>query len=497
MRRAAIAAASLALVAGGFAAGRLLPGPGPATSARKAVRYQCPMHPAFSSDTPGTAPCCGMALEPVQEGGGATQAAARRMPGTVTIDPGLRQLQGVRLGVVEKGAASQSLRLFGRVVPDETRVFTVNAAMEGSIRELSGVTTGSLVKRDQVLGAFFSADLRSPLQGYLTSLEAQRMNDAQRADAGLVAASGSSPGRNVQFAEERLRGMGVSSRQLERMRRTHDLPLTIDILSPVDGVVVARGVTLGQRYDRGAEWFRIANLDRVWVLADVLEADAPLLRPGATARVTVPGRAGELTAVVSRVPPQFDAESRTLKVRLEMENPGAALRPDMLVDVGLTVERPEAITVPADAVVDSGLRRTVFVETAEGVYEPRRVETGWRAGDRVQVTSGLAAGERIVVSGAFLVDSESQLRAAAAGVRAGGAVAQDPVCGMDVDEGKARAEGRVATVDGKTHFFCSESCRDGFVAKHARGGSHAHDEAHGGAHGAVRGATPTRIAGAP
>ncbi|HQR29034.1 MAG TPA: efflux RND transporter periplasmic adaptor subunit [Anaeromyxobacteraceae bacterium] len=490
MRRAAIAAASLALVAGGYAAGRLIPGSGPSKSARQAVRYQCPMHPAFSSDTPGTAPCCGMALEPVQPGAEGPRAAGRRMPGTVTIDSGLRQLQGVRLGVVEKGSASQSLRLFGRVVPDETRVFTVNAAMEGSIRELSGVTTGSLVKRDQVLGTFFSADLRSPLQAYLTSLEAHRMNDVQRSDAGLVAASGSTPGGNVQFAEERLRGMGVSGPQLVRMRQRRELPLTIDILSPVDGLVVARSVTLGQRFDRGAEWFRIANLDRVWVLADVLEADAPLVRPGATARVTVPGRAGELVAVVSRVPPQFDAESRTLKVRLEVENPGATLRPDMLVDVGITVERPEAITVPADAVVDSGLRRTVFVETAEGVYEPRRVETGWRAGDRVQVTSGLEPGERIVVSGTFLVDSESQLRAAAAGVRAGGALAHDPVCGMDVDEAKARAEGKVATVDGKAWYFCSESCRDGFVASHAHGGSHAHGDGPGAA-------APTRIAGAP
>jgi multidrug efflux pump subunit AcrA (membrane-fusion protein)/YHS domain-containing protein len=420
----------------------------------------------------------------------------------VTIDGVLRQAQGVRVGAVESGPVTQSLRLFGRAVPDETRIHTVNAALEGSIREMSAVTTGSLVKRGQWLGAFFSADIRSPLQGYLTSLEAQRMNDAQRSDAGLVAASGSTPGRNAEFAAERLRGMGVSGPQLERMRRKHELPLTIDILSPVDGLVLSRGVTVGQRYDRGAEWFRIANLDRVWVLADVLEIDAPLIHPGATARVSVPGRPGVLTGVVSAVPPQFDPESRTLKVRLEVENPGSALRPDMLVDVDLGVERPEAVTVPADAVVDSGLRRTVFVESSEGVYEPRGVEVGWRAGGRVEITSGLAPGERIVVSGAFLVDSESQLRAAAAGVRGGGAVAHDPVCGMDVDEAKARAEGKVATVDGKTHFFCSDACRDGFVAKHAHGtagvhgaaGVHGGEETQGRAPGPV---TPTRVAGAP
>ena len=463
MRRAAIATACLVLVAGGFAAGRYLPASGSAASARKAVRYQCPMHPAFSSDTPGTAPCCGMALEPVHEGGGAGHSGAHRTAGTVTIDAGLRQLQGVKVGAVEQGATTQALRLFGRVVPDETRVFTVNAGMEGSIREISGVTTGTVVHRDQWLGAFFSADIRSPLQGYLTSLEAQAMNESSRVNAGLTSAAGSTPNRNAQFAVERLRGMGVSTRQLERMRQKRELPLTIDILAPADGVVIARSVTLGQRFDKGAEWFRIASLDRVWVLVDVLEADLPLVRPGAPVRVSVPGRSGTLPAVVSRTPPQFDAASRTMKVRLEMDNPGMGLRPDMFVDAELQIDRPASLTLPVDAVVDTGLRRTVFVEKGEGVFEPRAIETGWRSGGRVEVLSGLEPGERVILSGTFLVDSESQLRAAAAGVR--GPVAKDPICGMDVDEARARAEGKVHTHEGKTHYFCSDSCKATFAAK--------------------------------
>ncbi len=462
MRRAAIATACLVLVAGGFAAGRFIPTSGSAASARKAVRYQCPMHPSFTSDTPGSAPCCGMALEPVHEGGGAGHAGVHRAAGAVAIDAGLRQLQGVKVGAVEQGATTQALRLFGRVVPDETRVFTVNAGMEGSIREISGVTTGTVVRKDQWLGAFFSADIRSPLQGYLTSLEAAGMNESSRINAGLTSAAGTTPNRNAQFAVERLRGMGVSLPQLERMRRTRELPLTIDILSPADGVVIARSVTLGQRFDKGAEWFRIASLDRVWVLVDVLEADLPLTRPGTAVRVSVPGRAGTLPAVVSKTPPQFDASSRTMKVRLEMENPGAVLRPDMFVDAVLQIQRPATLTVPVDAVVDTGLRRTVFVEAGEGVYEPRSVETGWRANGRVEVLSGLEAGDRIVTSGTFLVDSESQLRAAAAGIR--GPVAKDPICGMDVDEARARAEGKTHTHEGKTHYFCSDSCKATFAA---------------------------------
>ena len=480
MRPAAAIAVSIAIAAGGFAAGRILSGAaasGTATAAGKVRRYQCPMHPTVASDRPGTAPCCGMALEPVREDGAPAGSGARRTAGSVSIDAGLRQLQGVKVGVVERGAATHSLRLFGRVVPDETRVYSLNAAMEGSIREISGVTTGSVVRRNQRLATFFSADMRSALQSYITALDVRDQDSATRAASNLVVAAGSTPSRNSQYTVERLRGMGMSLHQIEEMRRKREVPLLIDILSPADGVVLARNVTLGQRFDKGAEWFRIADLEKVWILADLLEGDAPLARPGMTAKVTVPGQAAASTAVVSRVPPHFDPVSRTMKVRLEVENPGARLRPDMYVDVELRVDRPEALTVPADAIVDSGLRSTVFVEASQGVFEPRHVETGWRAGNRVEVLSGLEPGDRIVTSGAFLVDSESQLRTAAAGVRH--AAARDPVCGMDVDEARARAEGKTATHQGKIHYFCSDSCKATFAEKHAAG------------------AVPTRVAGRP
>jgi RND family efflux transporter MFP subunit len=349
--------------------------------------------------------------------------------------------------------------------------------MEGSIRALSPVTAGAFVRKGQWLGAFFSAELRTPLQAYLTALDVLAQDPAARARLGTQLVAGSSPGSSARFAVERLRGMGMSAPQLERIAETRQIPLTADILSPADGLVLSRGVTLGQKYDKGAEWFRIANLDQVWILADLLESDAALARPGATARVTIPGRPGPLTAVVSQVPPQFDAASRTLKLRLELDNPGAALRPDMFVDVELTVERPTAVTVPADALVDAGVRRTVFVEQGDGVYAPRAVETGWRHGDRVEIVRGLEAGERIVVSGTFLVDSESRIRAAAAGVQ--GPAARDPVCGMEIDEAKARAAGRVAEHEGKRYAFCSDGCHQSFLSSPGRyaaaGAAHEHE----------------------
>jgi membrane fusion protein, copper/silver efflux system len=392
----------------------------------------------------------------------------------------LRQLQGVRVGTVERAPSTQSLRLFGRVVPDETRVYTVNAALEGVIRKLSDVTTGTFVKKDQWLGAFFSADIRAPLQALMTSLDVMDRDPTARRETGYALYGGTTASSSARFSAERLHQLGMSWRQIEEMRRKRAVPLTIDIRSPADGLVLARSVTVDQKYDKGAEWFRIANLDEVWVLADLSEADAALAQPGAKARVSIPGAPTALVAVVSKVAPQFDAASRTMKLRLELANPGARLRPDMFVDVELEIRRPEAITIPADALVDSGRRKTVFVEAGEGTFEPRAVETGWRFGDRVEIVRGLAAGERIVTSGTFLVDSESQLRAAAAGVR--GEPARDPVCGMQIDEAKARAAGNTADANGKTFFFCSDTCKGRFEASPERfAGAHEHQ------HGALAG----------
>jgi RND family efflux transporter MFP subunit len=463
MSKVRAVALSGVLVVAGFAAGRLARSPAPAADGRTVLYWVDPMHPSYRSDKPGTAPDCGMQLEPVYADGAPAPGAgaAPRPAGTVTAGAEVRQRQGVRLGTVERAPTTQALRLFGRVVPDETRVFVLNAAMDGSIRALSDVTAGSFVKKGQWLGAFFSADIRTPLQAYITALDVLDQDPLARVANGVRVSAGTNANTSAQFAVERLRGMGMSQRQIEALRQKRDIPLTIDIESPADGLVVSRGVSLGQRYERGAEWFRIANLEKVWILADLLEADAGLVRPGATARVTVPGQGGELTAVVSRVPPQFDATSRTLKVRLELDNPGSRLRPDQFVDVALDVERPAALTVPADAVVDTGLHQTVFVEVGEGVYEPRAVETGWRAGDRVEVVRGLQAGDRIVLSGTFLVDSESQLKAAAAGVH--GAAVKDPVCGMEVDEARARAAGWTVERRGKTLSFCSDGCRRRFL----------------------------------
>ena len=451
---------SAVLVAGGFLTGAWVQrdaGKASAAGARKVLYYVDPMHPAYKSDRPGIAPDCGMQLEPVYADGApaaAGQSGPPRPAGAVAIAPEKQALLGVRVSAVEKTSTARTVRLFGRVVPQETRVYVLNSAMEGSIRNMSDVTTGTRVRKDQWLASFFAADSRGALQAYITALDVADRDPRSRQEAGVVVAAGTTASSSAMFT------IGMSSFQIEKIRRTRQIPLTIDIHAPADGIVLTRNVSPGQKFDRGVEWFRIANLDKVWVIADVFENEAPFVRPGMSARVVVPSQGRTVPARVGEVLPQFDPATRTLKVRLEVDNPGYQLLPDMFVDVELPVELPASTSVPVDAIIDSGARKTVFVERAPGDFEPRSVETGWRFGDQVEVVRGLAPGDRIVVSGTFLVDSESRLRSAAAGVY--GAPVKDPVCGMDVDEAKARAAGKTLHRHGKEWFFCSDACRGNF-----------------------------------
>ena len=379
--------------------------------APKILYYVDPMHPSYKADKPGLAPDCGMPLKPVYEDGAqlrdTEESFSSARSGNINIDPGKQQLAGVRVMSVEKTASDGQLRLYGRVAADETRLYRIDVGINGFVREMSAVTTGTQVRKGQWLASLAAPEARSPIQGYLAALEAlERTNKS-----GEGAASTQSATSSLQLMTDRLLTIGVPRTQIEEISRTHEVPATIDVTAPADGLVVARSVTVGQKVERGDELFRIADLGHVWVMADAFRADAEFVAPGAAARISIPGRATSMHARVSRdVPPQFDRESQSAKVRLEVDNPSAVLRPDMFVDVDLTVALPPAIVVPADAIVDSGLKRTVFVEQRTGVFEPREVETGWRLGGRVQIVKGLGAGERVVVAGSFIVDAERRIR---------------------------------------------------------------------------------------
>jgi Cu(I)/Ag(I) efflux system membrane fusion protein len=251
--------------------------------------------------------------------------------------------------------------------------------------------------------------------------------------------------------------MGVSESQIKEMKALGKISDLVEIRSPSDGFVIARAVSEGQFISVGSELYRIADIRKVWILADLFEYESRFARAGQAVKVHYLDRVYQ--AKITDILPQFDPVSRTFKVRLEMDNPKYIFRPEMFVDVELPVNMPKSITVPSGAVVDTGTRKTVFVEVEDGVFEPRHVETGWRFGDRIEITKGLREGERIVLSGNFLVDSESRIQLAAAGLPEDYVI--DPVCGMGVNPRKAGFQGNYK---GQNYYFCSADCKVKFAA---------------------------------
>ena len=459
---------------------------------RHVVYYVDPMHPAYKSDKPGIAPDCGMQLEPVyaEDVGNVPLASplAQLPAGAVSIDGATQRLLGIRLAPVESGSATRTIRVVGRVLPEDTRVYRVNSGAEGFIRETYNDSVGVQVQKDQKLATYYGPEFLAVASGFLAATE--RVPGAVGRDGartmpfpGAVSQQGVS---STQGYTDRLRNLGMSDVQIRQVGESRQLPEDIDVVAPADGFIVARNISPGLHFDRSMEFYRIADLTRVWILADIFSNEANSFHSGAIAQVTLSGQGKTFRARVSDVLPEIDPATRTLKLRLEADNPGFVLRPDMYVDVELPVARSAGLTVPQDAVIDSGSEQRVFVEHSSGVFEPRQVQTGWRSGDRVEIVQGLVEGERVVAAGTFLVDSESRLRSvtppspgqgpaqgqsvpakssAQPGATTGAAKVKDAACGTMIDPAKAVAEGNTLTRDGVTYYFCSDRCKKKFDAQ--------------------------------
>ena len=378
-------------------------------------------------------------------------------PGTVNIGPERRQIVGIRIAEVRKEPVNGTLRVLGRVAADETALYIINAATAGWVMGISDVTPGALVKKDQVLATFYAPEVLGSQQAYLYSLNTL---DRLKEQGQTLPSQVSSVEVSVQQARDALHNLGMSELQMDEIAKTRERAQQIEMRSPATGIVVSRNIFLGLKFIQGTEFFRIADLRRVWIFLDVYENETQFLKQGARPKVSLAGQNRSFEAVVSEVLPLFDPESRTMKVRLEAENPGYVLRPDMFVDVELPVALEATLSVPRDALLDTGLKRTVFVDRGGGFFEPREVETGRRLGNTVEIVKGLAPGERIVVSGTFMIDSESRMELAAAGMTGG--LADDPVCGVPVSVKKAEEDGRKSVYQGRTYYFCSVECRDRF-----------------------------------
>jgi Cu(I)/Ag(I) efflux system membrane fusion protein len=369
-------------------------------------------------------------------------------------------LTGIQTDEVQVAPASDLMRVPGRITVDESRLFRIIAAADGWIVKMGKNFAGTAVKRNEILASYYTPNMIVSQQNLLYALG--RSDQLQKTDVVLSIQRASLP-LNLESALDTVRSLGMNDIQIQEIQRTRQYASEIFIYSPVAGYVISRNVSPEQRFDKGAELYGIADINHVWVLTDIFEKDREFLDPGTMATVNYRGR--KLHARKTNVLPRFDTQSRTLKTLFEVANPDSILLPDMFVDVELQVEKPAALTVPVDAVVDSGRRKTVYVERASGVFEPRMVETGWRLGDRIQIINGLKPGERIVVSGNFLIDSESRMKLAAktsAALEDEKNMVKDLVCGMDVDPESPTT--RRTQYKGKTYYFCAEMCKKSFEA---------------------------------
>ena len=449
-----------------------------------------PMHPDYKSDHPGVAPDCGMQLKPVYAESTLSTGRLPSLPRpeTVDIDPAKQQLFGIQVARVEKSSGSGGVRVLGRVVPEEARMYRITSGSEGFVRETFDDSIGELVKKDQKLATSYLVEMLTVASGYLAAnagVHGSVNTDGARTVPfpGAVSKQGFS---SLQGYSDRLRNLGLSDKQIRQMAESHQLPEAVEIVSPVDGFIVARNISAGEHFDRAMEFYRIADLTKVWILADVLGNEASNFRPGTVVRITLPGQRKSYSARVTAILSEVDPNTRTMKLRLEADNPGYALRPDMFVDVDLPGSAPAGFTVPEDALIDSGREQRVFVQRSKGTFEPRTVHVGRRSHDRVEILAGLAEGEWVVTDGAFLVDSESRLKSpqtqavelpskkieppskASSKFADNGGQVRDAACGMKIDRAKSIAEGHTVTRDGVTYYFCSDSCKKKFSAQPER-----------------------------
>ena len=386
-----------------------MPGMSTKTGDRKVLYWYDPMHPAYKSDKPGTAPDCGMTLVPKYA---EDQSMAKMPVGTVTIPPEKQVLAGVRTAVVERKSLVRDIRTTAQIVADETRIAHVHVKVAGYIDQVYVDFVGQLVKKGQPLFTLYSPDLVSTQEEYLIA----KRGNATLANAPFQEISQGSQSL-LQSARQRLKLWDISDDQIKELDETGKVSKDLTFYSPITGFVTDRKVFPQTSVTPDTELYTVSDLSTVWADADIYEYEVPFVRLGQRVTLTLSYYPGKTySGNISYIYPTVDPQTRTVKARIQIPNPGFVLKPQMFADAQLHVDYGTKILVPQEAVLNSGTEQHVFVVHDGGIFEPRTVTIGPVVDGSAVILSGLKAGETIVVSGNFLIDSESGLKNAMSGM---------------------------------------------------------------------------------
>lgn len=348
---------------------------------------------------------------------------------TVEIPLEKQQLIGVKTISVSVQPLQKVIRTVGKIEYDERRLTAVNAKVEGWIEKLYVNFTGIYVKKGEPLADIYSPELWATQQEFINVVRWAKKTGKRNSTLGPVSDS-SGPSQDlaamlskdaesiIDAARQRLKLWDISDEQIRKIEDSEKPIRTLTIYSPASGYVLQKYATQGMKVMAGEKLLDVSDLSTVWVIADIYEYELPFIKMGDTARIGLsyfPGK--ELTSKIDFLAPALDAQTRTAKVRFSISNPGGQLKPEMFTDVELKINLGQRLAVPDEAVIDTGLRKIVYVDKGDGYFEPRAVTTGLRAEKLIEILSGLKAGEKIASAANFLIDSEAKLK----GIEAKGA----------------------------------------------------------------------------
>ncbi len=370
-------------------------------------KFTCPMHPEIVSDTMGRCPECNMFLEQVTDAG-VTSGVPGLVP--VTLESQRVQLIGVRTGTAEMRTVTQSSSYPGTITADESKIAKISVRTEGWIQKLYVNKTGEEVKQGETLFTLYSQDLYQAEQDYLSALNSTKQTGS---DPFLV----ETRKQLVEAAKQRLNLLGLAENEISQLEKNGKASTEVPIHSPITGIVIEKNVTQGQAIMSDQSLFTVADLRQIWVLVDVYESDLADVEIGQDAAITLSAFPGDqFHGSVAFVYPTVSELTRTAQVRLHFQNPLLKLKPGMFAEVQLGSSGDPVLTVAREALMENGDRDYLFVVHGGTHFEPRLVTVGAKSDELVEILSGLSEGETVVTSANFLIDSESRLKAAIAGM---------------------------------------------------------------------------------